>query len=89
MPVWPQSWISQRRTMCPPIRSLVQPSRWAWQMQSRSVWVPSLYFQRSHLLSLLGWRYLPRLMPLHLLSNTSQSSMIQPLDQWGPIMPSW
>ena len=75
--------------MCPPMRSLVQPSRWAWQMASRSVWVPSLYFQWSHLLSLFGWRYFPRLMPEHLLSLMSQSSMIQLLDQCGPIMPSW
>ena len=57
-------------------------------MQSRSVWVPSLNFHFSHLLSLFGCRYLPREMPEHLESEISQSSMIQPFDQCGPISPS-
>ena len=58
-------------------------------MHSRSVWVPSLYFLCSHLLSLSGCLYLPREMPLHFDSYISQSSITQPFDQWGPIMPSW
>ena len=38
-----------------PMFSLVQPWIWARQMHSRSVWVPSLYFLWSHLLSFSGW----------------------------------
>ena len=88
MPVCPQSWILHRRTTWEPTFSFRQPSRQACMMQSRSVWVPSFSFRRSHLLSFSGWRYFPREMPLHLDSAISQSSMIQPLDQWGPTIPS-
>ena len=56
--------------------------------ESRSFWVPSFVYLVVHLFSLLGCKYFPREIPLHLELEISQSSMIHPLAQWGPIIPS-
>ena len=81
IPVCPQSWILHLLMIWEPIFSFVQPSSCAWQMQSRSVCVPSLYFHFSHLLSLFGCLFFPRDIPVHLECEISQSSINHPLDQ--------
>ena len=76
IPVCPQSWMLHRRMIWLPIFSFVHPSRCAWQIQSRSVCVPSLNFHLSHLLSLFGCLYFPSEMPEHFESEISQSFLI-------------